>query len=61
VDLEAASISGLHTGERLDQRGFARTVATEERVDLTALNRERHMIERTRPRERFAHIAEPDR
>ena len=60
ADQDLPRIDGIHAGQRLDERGLARTVLTHERVDLTRQQPEIDRVERLDAREGDGHAAHFD-
>ena len=52
-DLELAAIGDMDAGQQLDQRGLARPVLTDDRVDLATANIQRAIAQRPRRPERL--------
>ena len=55
VDLNCAAVRLMRAGDDLDERGFARAVFAEQRVDFARAKVKRHTLERTHRAEGFCH------
>ena len=49
VDPHRAAIRRMHPGDDLDQRGFARAVLADERVDAAGRKADRNVLQRVHP------------
>ena len=58
ADVERAAVGLVGAGDDLDERGFARAVLAEQRVDFARLQLERHALQRADGAEGFADVGE---